>query len=416
MVKNDNSVYNNVNYVFTIGDIHGDYDVFKKTILDIGRNKNILKFTKNKNSNIFQIYTKKIFGVDFELCKINKNLIKDDNFIIVQLGDLVYSAFNSVQNDENEEIRLLMFMFSLYDEFKKLENYGLKCKYIQLLGNHDILLLSSPKETILMNSLKHLINQNIEKQQKFINIQFYQQQIKSKTKTFITGFNNQNQVNVFNQYYSKYQTYVDYKKIVWDIKTKLLNIGLIFCKINNILYTHCFFNTKTIKFIYNQALEDPYFNYQINLCLNLHIIKNFQNILIEIYNKIFKNWIVEHYSLNLSVDEVFKKYKKKISYFTSNLINGKLKDYEIKGNLKIFFDCNEMIIGHIYNENYIDYFDGLVKVLDIGVSKKMINRFSLKRNFNIFYSIQNFNNLIPKYYLFNNIKTNSEFSLIYQNN
>lgn len=409
MIKNDKCVYNNVKYVFTIGDIHGDFEVFKNTILNIGKNKNILRFTKNKNSNIFQIYNKRIFNINFELCRINRNLIKNDNFIIVQLGDLIYSAFNSVQGDENEEIKLLMFVFSLYDEFKKLnEINGLNCRYIQLLGNHEILLLSSPTETILLNSLKYLINQNKiiqEQSQTTLNRIVKYIHVSDNFKHFVT----RQQQNI-----KYYNNFIDYNKIIQELKTKLLNIGLIFCKINNVLYTHCFFNTKTIKFIYNQALQDPYFNHQINLCLNLHIVKNFQNILIEIYNKIFKNWIIDYHSLNLSVDEVFKEYKKNIGYFTSKLINGKLKNFEIRSVLKIFFDCEEMIIGHIYNEYYKEYLGGLVKCLDIGVSKKNINKFSLKRNFKLFYLTQNFNNGLF-YYLTDNFKINNDYSLVYGN-
>ena len=62
-IKNNRSSFSNVKYVFSIGDIHGDYQTFKNTILEIGKNK----FISNGQCNIFNIYTKNIFGVEFEL-------------------------------------------------------------------------------------------------------------------------------------------------------------------------------------------------------------------------------------------------------------------------------------------------------------------------------------------------------------
>ena len=62
-IKNNKSYFNNVKYVFSIGDIHGAYQTFKNTILEIGKSKFIAK----EQESTFSVYTKNIFGVDFEL-------------------------------------------------------------------------------------------------------------------------------------------------------------------------------------------------------------------------------------------------------------------------------------------------------------------------------------------------------------
>ena len=154
-IKNNRSSFSNVKYVFSIGDIHGDYQTFKNTILEIGKNK----FISNGQNNIFNIYTKNIFGVEFELCTINEYNITNDNFIILQLGDLFYSAYK-YDLTNNEEIKLIFFIFSLFDEFNRINKINKNCKYIQLLGNHDILLLASSKENIVFRHIDYIFNHN----------------------------------------------------------------------------------------------------------------------------------------------------------------------------------------------------------------------------------------------------------------
>ncbi len=119
-IKNNRSVFNNVKYVYSIGDIHGDFQTFKDTILEIGQSKYI-----SNGNNIFTIYNKNIFGITFELCKINKENIKNDNFMIVQLGDLFYSAYK-YDLENNEEIRLIFFIFSL-SKTSFLLNFSISC-------------------------------------------------------------------------------------------------------------------------------------------------------------------------------------------------------------------------------------------------------------------------------------------------
>lgn len=376
---NIDCVYNKVKYIFTIGDIHGDYEVFKNTILNIGRNYKIFN-DKGNYSNIFNIYKKRLFNLEFELCSINKEAIKEDNFLIVQLGDIIYSAFENVQNKENEEIKLMIFIFSLFNSFTTLnKEFNLRCRYIQLLGNHDILILSSPRESNLFNDLIYLTKQ--ERQNNYCN----------------------------------YKDYLNCKFNVHEIKKTLLRIGLIFCKINNILYTHCFFNNDTLRYIYNESVNSEYFKTNIQKDLLNNKFRSFQNILIETYNYIFKSWIINFYSLNLTVDEVYKKiFKNKLKYIASELVHNNVKEKEIITQLKLFFGCDKIIIGHVFNKNFTYYCNGLIKNLDIGISRKMINKHHINRKFKIFYSYQSFNNL-PLYYINNEylIYKKEEFKLIY---
>lgn len=376
---NINCVYDRVKYIFTIGDIHGDYEIFKKTLLNIGRNPKIFKNTGNY-SNIFNIYKKRLFDLEFELCSINKEAIKEDNFFIVQLGDIIYSAFDNVQGNENEEIKLLIFIFSLYNSFTFLnKEYNLRCRYIQLLGNHDILILSSSQESNLFNDLIYLTKQ--ERQNNYCN----------------------------------YKDYLNCKFNVHEIKKTLLQIGLIFCKINNILYTHCFFNNDTLRYIYKESSNSEYFKSKINIDILNNDSRRFQNILIETYNYIFKSWIINFYSLNLSVDEIYKKiFKNKLKYIASELVHNNVKEKDIINQLKLFFGCDKIIIGHVFNKDFTSYCDGLIKNLDIGISRKMINKHHINRKFKIFYTYQSFNNM-PNFYINNEylIYKKEDFILVY---
>lgn len=364
-MKNNKSVFNSVKYVFSIGDIHGDFQTFKDTLLEIGQNKYI-----STNGNIFKIYKKNIFGVEFELCKINKENILNDNFMIIQLGDLFFSAYK-FDLSNNEEIRLIFFIFSLIDSFNELSASKKRCKYLQLLGNHDILMLTSSKENILFRHLDCMFNNNelskdseIEDVDDLINFSYF----------------NKNRLN-----YEKVQQISNF------IKTYLLNIGLIFCKINNVLYTHCFFNSISLNYLYGLVINNKLYNMLIKRYsyFNRDILNYY------FYNTIFKDLLINfYYPKNLTVEDIHKEITKDFKYIANDLSNNTGNKFLIINDLHYYFNCEKIIIGHIINvENLNDetnYFDGLIKSLDIGISKKSICKFHIDRDFKLFYCCQIF--------------------------
>lgn len=363
-IKNNKSSFNNVKYVFSIGDIHGDYQTFKNTILEIGKSKFIAK----DQENIFSVYTKNIFGVDFELCLINENNIINDNFIILQLGDLFYSAYK-YDLTNNEEIRLIFFIFSLFDEFNRIKK---KCKYIQLLGNHDILLLASSKENIIFRHVDHIFNNN--------NL------IENREIENIDDF------IIFDYYNEKPLEYIKANQISVFIKKSLNDIGLIFCKINNVLYTHCFFNSISLNYLYSLVLMNKNYNNLIKQCMYY----NRYNLLLYFYNMIFKNLIENYYyPMNLNVNNVHLEITKNFKYIANDLMHNKGNKFSIINDLNFYFNCKKIIIGHVINVSNLNnetcYFNGLIKSLDIGISKKSINKFKINRDFDLFFCCQVFN-------------------------
>lgn len=338
-----NCVYNNVDVVYSIGDIHGDYQTFKKILLDIGLDPLI-----SNGKNIFQVYTKNIYGRDFELCRINKNNITNDNFCIVQCGDILYSVYKKVKTDDNEELKLLLFIYSLINSFniistpKKL----FRCRYIQLLGNHDILILASNCYNCLEDNFKRL-----------------------------------------NYFHNIHQL----KQALWKIKGVLFDNGLIFCKINNVLYTHCFFTPESNQYLYDEALKLDYYKNQINILSSikdnniLNLMKSPTDIIIESFNIIIKFMISEYHELRLNVDKVHELFLNNIRYFNKELMNNQIDEWIIRKDLNVYFGCDKIIMGHMYSPYYKEYFNGLIKVIDIGISQKMVLKYNLKRNFEIFY-------------------------------
>ena len=55
-IKNNRSSFSNVKYVFSIGDIHGDYQTFKNTILEIGEARVIIIFQTTIFVGVFGNY------------------------------------------------------------------------------------------------------------------------------------------------------------------------------------------------------------------------------------------------------------------------------------------------------------------------------------------------------------------------
>lgn len=366
-IKNNRSSFSNVKYVFSIGDIHGDYQTFKNTILEIGKNK----FISNGQNNIFNIYTKNIFGVEFELCTINEYNITNDNFIILQLGDLFYSAYK-YDLTNNEEIKLIFFIFSLFDEFNRINKINKNCKYIQLLGNHDILLLASSKENIVFRHIDYIFNHN--------------DMIENREIDNIDDF-------ILYDYHNKKP--FEYNKayqISNFIKNSLNNIGLIFCKINNVLYTHCFFNSISLNYLYSLVLMNKKYITWIKQCMYY----NRYNLLLYFYNVIFKNLIKNYYyPMELNVNDVHIEILKNFKYIANDLMHNKGNKFSIMNDLNFYFNCKKIIIGHVINTNNLNnetcYFNGLIKSLDIGISKKSIDKFKIIRDFDLFFCCQVFN-------------------------
>lgn len=378
-MKNNKSVFSNVKYVFSIGDIHGDFQTFKDTIMEIGCNKYI-----SVNGNIFSTYKKNIFGIEFELCKINKENILNDNFIIVQLGDLFYSAYK-YNPTNNEEIRLIFFIFSLIDSFNELLKYRKRCKYIQILGNHDILILTSSRENVLFQHLDDMFNNNemlkdleVEDIEEFINFDYY----------------NKNRSN-----YEKVQQISNF------IKTYLLNIGIIFCKVNNVLYTHCFFNSISLNYLFGLVLNNKFYNMLIKRCSYF----NRDTLLYYFYNLIFKDLIINfYYPQNLTIEDIHKEITKNFKYIANDLVKNTGNKFLILNDLHYYFNCDKIIMGHIINvenlDNETNYFNGLIKCLDIGISKKSICKFNITRDFKLFYCCQIF-----KFYKFQTYNSYKEY-------
>lgn len=340
-MSNCKCIFDNVDIVYSIGDIHGDFQTFKKILFDIGSDPLIAY------DQIFSVYTKNIYGCAFELCRINKNNIKNDNFCIIQCGDLLYSAFKKVKTSDNEELRLLIFVLSLINSFNIISTVekSYKSRYIQLLGNHDILILSSNSYSCLEDSLKKL---------------------------------------------NYFKTFYHHKKALWKLKNALYENGLIFCKINDILYTHCFFDSKSNEFLFQESQyfksqNKKNFNYSDNRFKRLNSQKDSKNENITIYNIIIKCMISDYNELNLDVDSVKDIFIKDLRYFNKNLIDDKLDEYTIKQELNTYFGCNKVIMGHMYSPYYKEYLNGTIKIIDIGISQKIIQKYNLKRNFEIFY-------------------------------
>ena len=65
-------------------------------------------------------------------------------------------------------------------------------------------------------------------------------------------------------------------------------------------------------------------------------------------------------------------------------------DYMVNlNNFDIAKDDFSILVSNLNNETC--YFNGLIKSLDIGISKKSINKFKINRDFDLFFCCQVFN-------------------------
>ena len=204
---NNNFINEKINFynyelVFTIGDIHGDFDKFVDILTNIGKDKRICR---DNVKNIFYFYDKTIYGEKFKLCKILKNNIKNDNFVIVQLGDIMLNTYKKVYYEENKELEIILLISSLINSFKIIRK---RCKYIQLLGNHDCVMIYYNKRSSLSERFK-------------------------KLKLFKN--NGAEAYRACNK-----------------IKYVLFNNSYITCKINNNIYSHYFFSLDSLNYILNK--------------------------------------------------------------------------------------------------------------------------------------------------------------------
>ena len=123
---------------------------------------------------------------------------------------------------------------------------------------------------------------------------------------------------------------------------------------------------------------------------------NRYNLLLYFYNMIFKNLIENYYyPMNLNVNNVHLEITKNFKYIANDLMHNKGNKFSIINDLNFYFNCKKIIIGHVINVSNLNnetcYFNGLIKSLDIGISKKSINKFKINRDFDLFFCCQVFN-------------------------
>jgi hypothetical protein len=330
--KNEETVFNNYQYVYSISDIHGDFDKFIEILIDIGKDKKICKDDKD---NIFIFYNKTIYGETFKLCKIIKNNVKNFNFAIVQLGDIIMSFYKTKYNPYNKELDLILLILSLINSFKIINQ---KCKYIQILGNHDILTIVYNKKTALYHRL--------------CNLKLH--------------FNNQRRA---------YNAYIKLRKL-------LFTNGYVLCKINDTIYSHYLYSKESLDYLiskYNKFNNDQKI---------LNILQNYNNIIDNI-NYYIKTIIFHNF--NIPDKENYTKLRK---YFINDQIFY-ISDLEYNNNslfeyYKKSMNCKNIIIGHRLNlcGDIIISENNNIILSDVGLSfykRQYLNN----NNFNFIYILNN---------------------------
>lgn len=185
-MDNNNGIFENMHdyEMFIIGDIHGDFYVLKKILLETGCvifDDTDLDKIINYNNNTVNVTD----GCDFY--SINKNVYwnyNKSNKIIVFVGDIIdrcrivtNSVCSSVINDENCDYKMLKLLLDLDLEAKKCNS-----KIIIVLGNHEIMNLQENfkyvstkgnNDITRKENIKKLISENASKLYGIVRINNY---------------------------------------------------------------------------------------------------------------------------------------------------------------------------------------------------------------------------------------------------
>lgn len=126
--NNQNAIFNDMNIkkIYTIGDLHGDYERLEDILLNI-----IKVFKKNKNTNNSNNSSNIIW----------KKRIK--NTYIIQIGDMTdgYRRNYKPYDDYiSKDIEIIQLLHDLDNQAIELNN---NCRFISLIGNHEILNIGS---------------------------------------------------------------------------------------------------------------------------------------------------------------------------------------------------------------------------------------------------------------------------------
>ncbi len=98
--------------------------------------------------------------------------------------------------------------------------------------------------------------------------------------------------------------------------------------------------------------------------------------------------------MELNVNDVHAEILKNFKYIANDLMHNKGNKFSIMNDLNFYFNCKKIIIGHVINTNNLNnetcYFNGLIKSLDIGISKKSIDKFKVYLKNNVYKSENEF--------------------------